>query len=256
VQLGRYYGKTTTFNRVLHGRMDDFRVYDNALSQSEVEKLFGEFFTYCATQPPASEKPPQTAECRFSKECPAEHACLKGQCTDLLAGGQECTVDSDCGTSGDICSSGFCLQSCSTHEDCGEGSYCNIAAASVENPQGFCFAQSEEGSDVLHTRVSPTCTFDNQCERGSQCIIPEGETKGECQCDEALCTAEGNVCYNQGPTTMCIPYCLLPSDCKPELTCRYFMKDASDPFFGACGCTSDRQCNLGAQCVSNICLFF
>lgn len=168
--------------------------------------------------------PPQNSQpCATDAECSATQRCRRGAC------GPICLSDAECGD-GQVCSSsGVCAArpECTADTDCAQLFTCSAA--------GKC-----------------ACTQDAACAANQTCVAGECKATERCKSD-ADCAGSGKRCeVSQG---ICLPVCILPTDCAPNLSPQVAFGIYSC-VQGTCmrRCLNDLTCGgQGLVCKSGLC---
>ncbi len=192
------------------------------------------------------------SECDSNADCPADvGVCLIGnRCATY-----QCNLPDASGTAamypcptGAICvgiggnEAAFCLDTCTTPEDCFPGQACSPQAGLPGGATGLCFGICENDgecrsdercriggfTDPTIGTCQPSCTpGGTDCEAGEFCEQAEGQTYGFCVELDGFCTAD--------------------ADCVGGQACEVL----ADDFYGVCvdGCTTEADCASGEACV-------
>ena len=184
---------------------------------------------------------------------PCDDGIVFNHCIDVDGEGgdiceQRCLNAVDCGRPGYVClakgqiaaESGFCVGYCTSDDDCGGTSQCNVYSAAcvpagtvptegghTGDPcanddaclSGFCIEQADS-TGTPSGWVGGTCV--------GNCILPPGYNNNTFFAQDALPTEqcpEGNVCFPNGDLSqreagLCIQGCGGAGDCRPGYFCR------------------------------------
>ncbi len=126
-----------------------------------------------------------SVSCDSDDGCPANQRCRRGAC------GPICLTNADCGSAQVCAADGTCQAppECASDNDCATGFSCTS--------KGKCECQS-----------------DSACAANQQCLNGTCQTRKPCTAD-ADCAGTGGRC--EITTGTCLPVCVLPQDCAPNL---------------------------------------
>ncbi|MBU1218618.1 hypothetical protein KKF34_01080 [Myxococcota bacterium] len=145
------------------------------------------------------------APCVDSDDCGTAQVCgTSGICVDDPNPGTECTINTDCVDSTDICINGVCHDSCTVNSDC-------------SNSNDRC----DDGVCVPNDVARPMCYTNNDCNGGEECV--DGVCRVPCTDADDCVACPGNpIC---GAGGFCVdnndvnPECSLNSECSSTEVC-------------------------------------
>ncbi len=166
--------------------------------------------------PPANAKP-----CATDDECGADQRCRRGAC------GPICLDDTECGDA-QVCRAGVCKPrpECARDTDCASGFVCK---------EDRCQCTQDASCAANQLCTNGTCTSRKRCTADADCI----GTGGRCEVTQGLC----------------LPVCLMPADCAPQLDPRVAFAIYTC-VQGTCTrrCTTDAVCGgQGLVCKNGLC---
>jgi hypothetical protein len=162
-------------------------------------------------------------KCVIDCDCPDDYEChpvtdpktgrydttLGRQCVPASGECPECSKDTDCKTSGDICENKKCVPGCRNDGQCGTGKICEQTTCVPG-----CRADSEcsAGNICENKTCVPGCRADNQCPQYNIC---ENKTCTPGCINDDSC-AEGLRCFEDG---RCHVPCCFDTDCSDGKRC-------------------------------------
>lgn len=207
----------------------------------------------------------QGAACRTDAQCGLFKSC------NLQTGQCQCTDSRGCGE-GEFCNAVLQCQvisGCTDNTDCetqGQDLICNVKTGQC-SPRGVCLGDSQcplgRICDSGTGACVPACRDDADCVLGAGCIIPGGQTLGECRagaCANTAACPPGDFCdltVNQCVEDERGPFCgpcqfFDPSDPQCGDPANYCLIDTGDPsgdgHFCGVDCSQQQGCPSGFAC--------
>lgn len=162
-----------------------------------------------------------SSPCNEDAQCPSGQRCRRGACGPICLGDDECGTDQ-------VCRAGLCKArpECAANEDCAAGFTCN---------DGRCECMDDSSCQANQTCDNGTCVARKRCMADVDCA----GSGGRCEVSQGLC----------------LPVCMLPQDCAPELDPRVAFT-LYTCVSGTCNrrCVNDVTCGgQGIICENGLC---